>query len=155
MSVNYPISPRIVECAQSINHAKLVLPQKKRGCPCHFLIIRLPHRWVVWLRQLVVMKKQWTRLGSKFVQFIPALGRNEILLNFAPRWFDEEVNDWNKLISRIVSANKAVLQGILALTFFLFSICANKVIVLQCTWRLFWVSLSAFNRNSNEFASLL
>ena len=58
MSVNYPISPRIVECAQSINQAKLVLPQKKRGRPCHFLIIRLPHRWVVWLRQLVVMKKQ-------------------------------------------------------------------------------------------------
>ena len=27
-----------------------------RGRPCHFLIIRLPHRWVVWLRQLVVMK---------------------------------------------------------------------------------------------------
>ena len=64
MSVNYPISPCIADYAQSINQAKLVLPQKKRGRPCHFLIIRLPHRWFVWLRQLVVIKNNERASGQ-------------------------------------------------------------------------------------------
>ena len=38
---------------------------------------------------------------------------------------------------------------------FSFSICAKKVIVSKCARRLFWVSWSAFNRNSNEFSILL
>ena len=65
MSVNYPISPHLADYAQSINQAKFGFTAKKKpGCPCHFLMIHLPQRWVVRLRQLVVMKNNERASGQ-------------------------------------------------------------------------------------------